>query len=65
MTNRSARTRCGRSGETDASRARQPVAGYFGLPQVSWFAGSFVTSYVAVLDIIRVFMVFKGDVRLT
>ena len=41
------------------------VAGYVGLPRLSWFGGLFVTSYVAVLDIVLVFIVFKGDVRLT
>lgn len=40
------------------------LAGYFGLPRLSWTAGLFVTSYIAVLDIVLVFMVFKTDVRL-
>ena len=38
--------------------------GYFGLPRLSEFSGLFVTSYVAVLDIVLAFIVFKGDVRL-
>ena len=36
--------------------------GFFGL-RGSW--GPFVTPYVAVLDIVLAFVVFKGDVRLT
>ena len=39
--------------------------GVFGLPRVSGAAGFLVTPYVAVLDIILVFAVFKGDVRLS
>lgn len=41
------------------------AAGFFGLPRVSQMAAGFVTAYVAVLDIALVFLVFKGDVRLT
>lgn len=40
------------------------VAGWLGLSQVQ-FGGSYFVSYVAVLDIVLVFMIFKGDVRLT
>ena len=39
--------------------------GVFGLPRLSDTAGLLVTSYVAVLDIALVFIVFKGDVRLS
>jgi len=41
------------------------LAGYIGLPRISYWTGPFVTSWVAVLDIVLVFIVFKGDVRLT
>ena len=41
------------------------LAGYIGLPRIAWWTGPFVTSWVAVLDIVLVFMIFKGDVRLT
>jgi hypothetical protein len=41
------------------------LAGVLGLPRISWWTGPFVTSYVAVVDIVLVFIVFKGDVRLT
>ena len=41
------------------------VADYVGLPRIAWWTGSFVTSWVAVLDIVLVFIVFKGDVKLT
>ena len=40
------------------------LAGVFGLPHVPLGAG-LVTSFVAVLDVVLVFIVFKGDVRLT
>jgi hypothetical protein len=40
------------------------LAGYIGLPRLSMFSGLFTTSYVAVLDIVLVFVVFKGDVRI-
>jgi hypothetical protein len=40
------------------------VGGVFGLPHLSPTAGSLVSSYIAVLDIVLVFVVFKGDVRL-
>ena len=40
------------------------LAGMFGLPHVPYGAG-LVTSFVAVLDVTLVFIVFKADVRLT
>ena len=39
-------------------------AGNFGLPYLR-FGATLITTYVAVLDIALVFMIFKGDVRLT
>jgi hypothetical protein len=39
--------------------------GVFGLPRVSVAASFLVTPYVAVLDIVLVFIVFKGDVRMS
>ena len=39
--------------------------GYFGLPRLSESGGLFVTPYIALLDIALVWMVFKGDIRLT
>jgi hypothetical protein len=39
------------------------IAGFLGLPHVPYGAGLFVP-LVAVLDIVLVFMVFEGDVRL-
>jgi hypothetical protein len=41
------------------------ICGVFGLPRLSSTAGLLVTPYVAVLDIALVFIVFKGDVRLS
>jgi len=41
------------------------LVGSIGLPRVAWWASSLVTSWIAILDIVLVFMVFKGDVRLT
>lgn len=41
------------------------LAGYAGLPRLAYWTGSLVTSWVAVLDIVLVLIVFKGDVRLT
>jgi len=41
------------------------LVGSFGLPRVAWWASSLVTSWIAILDIVLVFIVFKGDVRLT
>ena len=40
-------------------------AGYLGFPRIGAFGGLFVASYVAVLDIVLVFIVFKGDVKLS
>ena len=39
--------------------------GVFGIPFFWGFAGSFVTPSVAVIDILLVFIVFKGGIRLT
>ena len=39
--------------------------GVFGLPRLSPRGGPFVTPYLAVLDIVHAFVVFKGDVRLS
>jgi hypothetical protein len=41
------------------------AAGYFGLPRLSAYGGLFVPPYIAVLDVAIVWMVFKGDIRLT
>jgi hypothetical protein len=41
------------------------LIGSFGLPRLAWWASSLVTSWIAILDIVLVFMVLKGDVRLT
>jgi hypothetical protein len=41
------------------------LVGYLGLPRLAWWTWPFVTSWVAVLDIVLVFIVFKGDVRIT
>jgi hypothetical protein len=40
------------------------LAGLFGLPHLP-YVGSLSMPFVAVLDIALVFMIFKGDVRLT
>jgi len=40
------------------------IAGLFGLPYLPYGAAMF-SSFVAVLDIALVFLIFKGDVRLT
>ncbi len=40
------------------------LAGFFGLPLIPYASGMF-PSFVAVLDVILVFIIFKGDVRLT
>jgi hypothetical protein len=40
------------------------LAGYLGLPFVP-SGGILLTPYLAVLDIVLVFVVFKGDVRLS
>jgi hypothetical protein len=41
------------------------LTGYLGLPRIAWWTGPFVTAWVAVLDIVLVFVVFRGDVRLS
>jgi hypothetical protein len=41
------------------------AAGYIGLSRIAWWTGPLATSWVAVLDIVLVFIVFKGDVTLT
>jgi len=41
------------------------LAGYMGLPRISWWTAPLATSWVAALDIALVFIVFKGDVRIT
>ncbi len=41
------------------------MAGSFGLPRLAWWASSLVTSWIAVLDVVLVFMVIKSDVKLT
>ncbi len=40
------------------------LAGYFGLPLIP-FAALVFPSWVAILDIALVFIIFKGDVRLS
>jgi len=40
-------------------------AGVFVLPRLSAMSGPFVTPYIAVLDVVLVFVVLKGDVRLS
>jgi hypothetical protein len=41
------------------------VVGCVGVPRIAWWTGSMLASYVAILDIVLVFIVFKGDVRIT
>jgi hypothetical protein len=41
------------------------LAGNVALPRIAWWTGPLVASWVAVLDIVLVFIVFSGDVRLT
>jgi hypothetical protein len=41
------------------------LAGYIFLPRISYWTWPLVASWVAVLDIVLVFIVFKGDVRIT
>ena len=41
------------------------MTGVFGLPHLSTTAGLLEVPYIAVLDIVLVFIVFKGDVRLS
>jgi hypothetical protein len=40
------------------------LIGFVGFPRISWMWGLFVTPYVAVLDIVLVCVVLKGDVQL-
>jgi hypothetical protein len=40
------------------------LAGRFGLPRLLPYGDAFVTPYVALLDLVLVLLVFKGDVRL-
>jgi hypothetical protein len=40
-------------------------AGLFGLPYLFAYGAGLFSAYVAVLDIVLVFLIFKGDVRLT
>jgi len=40
------------------------AAGYFLLPLIAPVGAALFPSYVAILDVALVFMVFKGDVRL-
>ena len=57
------------AGELSRKRAALFVAvwivGCVGLPRLAPFSDLFVTPYVAVLDIVLVFVVFKGDLKLT
>lgn len=39
--------------------------GVFGLPRLGPTAALFVTPYIAVVDVVLVFAVFRGDVRLS
>ena len=41
------------------------VLGYVGLPRIPWMWNLLFTPYVAVLDIVLVALVLKGDVRLS
>jgi hypothetical protein len=41
------------------------LIGSVGVPRLAWWASSLVISWIAVLDIALVFILFKGDVRLT
>jgi hypothetical protein len=40
------------------------TAGYLILPRIAWWTAGFIPSWIALLDIALVFIVFKGDVRL-
>jgi hypothetical protein len=40
------------------------IVGFAALPRIAWWTAPLVTSWVAVLDIVLVFTVFKGDVPL-
>ena len=41
------------------------LAGWLGLPYLHPMAGSLFLSWVAILDIALVFIIFKGDLRIT
>jgi len=41
------------------------LAGYMEIPSISPFAIPVVTSFVAIVDIVLLFVIYKGDVRLT
>jgi hypothetical protein len=41
------------------------AAGSLVLPRIVWWGGALVTPWIAVLDIVLVFIVVKGDVSLT
>jgi hypothetical protein len=41
------------------------LAGSLGLPGIAWWTSPLVMPFVAILDIVLVFIVFKGDVKLT
>jgi hypothetical protein len=41
------------------------LIGYIALPRIVPNGALFVTSYLAIVDIILVFIIFKGDLRLT
>jgi hypothetical protein len=41
------------------------AAGFFGLPRLSPDGGWYVTTWIAVLDIALVLLVFKKDIRLS
>jgi hypothetical protein len=38
------------------------LAGLFGLPYVNWYGEAFFAPYVALLDVVLVLMIYKGDV---
>jgi len=40
------------------------ILGFTVVPRLAWWTAPLVTPWVAILDIILVFVVFKGDVRL-
>ena len=39
------------------------AAGYVGIPRIAYWAGSLVISFTAILDIVLVFIVLKGDLK--
>jgi hypothetical protein len=40
------------------------LVGHMGLTRIAWWAGPLATSWVAVLDVALVLLIFKKDVRL-